>query len=394
MLIGDLNFRHGITTPKKKLHWFKRFLHSFDTFEKYSNLLFLPSCILLITLYSIPWFFLGEDSLSILLISFLVVDIAIISVLPYFRISFAARTSQLITISAPRIFLLIGFLILFYFGINGKILLIFGMLAGSLLYSWGMLIEPATVKFTNQILTSAAISEPIQILHLSDLHIEQISRREESILIFVEKERPNFIFITGDFLNLSNIDDTKSQKHLQEFLKNLALYSTVVCSMGSPPVDGRLDLPATLDLPEIILLRDQILKLSLSTGKNLNIIGIDCDHRQWLDTQVFKHLEEHLDSKNLNILLFHSPEIMPTVMNSDIDLYLCGHTHGGQIRLPFYGALFTSSVTGKKYEKGLYSNGRTHLYVSAGVGLEGRSAPRMRLLCRPEAILWTIKPSA
>jgi uncharacterized protein len=83
---------------------------------------------------------------------------------------------------------------------------------------------------------------------------------------------------------------------------------------------------------------------------------------------------------------------MPIVKNSNIDLYLCGHTHGGQIRLPFYGAIVTSSVTGKEFEKGLYSTGRTNLYVSAGVGLEGKSAPRMRLLCRPEAIFWTIRP--
>lgn len=392
-IIGNLDFRHSLATPKKKLHWFKLFLHSFDTFEKYSTLLFLPVCILLITFYSIPWLFLGESYLSVLLFSLLLIDIVIIFALPFFRISFSAITSQLITISAPRILLFIGFLILFYFGVNCKLLLILGMLTGTLLYFWGMLIEPARIQFTYQKLTSSAILEPIRVLHLSDLHIEQISRREESILDFVAKEHPDFIFLTGDFLNLSNIDDRESQKHLQEFLKNLTKYSTVVCSMGSPPVDSRLNLPATLDLPNVILLRDQILQIPLPSGKNLNIIGIDCDHRQWLDTKVFQHLEKHLDSKDLNILLFHSPEIMPIVKNSNIDLYLCGHTHGGQIRFPFYGALFTSSVTGKKYEKGLYSNGRTHLYVSAGVGLEGRSAPRMRLLCPPEAILWTITPS-
>jgi hypothetical protein len=211
-IISSHNFRHRIATPRKKLHWFKSLLHSFDTFEKYNKLLFLPSCILLISFYSIPWLYLDEVNISILLFSFLLIDIAIIFSLPYLRISFAATTSQLITISAPRILLLIGFLILFYFGINSKILLILGMLTGTLLYFWGMLIEPAKIQFTTQKLTSAAISEPIRILHLSDLHIEKISRREEIILDFVIKERPNFIFLTGDFLNLSNIDDPTSQQ--------------------------------------------------------------------------------------------------------------------------------------------------------------------------------------
>jgi predicted MPP superfamily phosphohydrolase len=81
---------------------------------------------------------------------------------------------------------------------------------------------------------------------------------------------------------------------------------------------------------------------------------------------------------------------MPLVQQYPIDLYLCGHTHGGQIRLPFYGAILTSACTGKQYEMGPYLEQETLLYISRGIGLEGLSAPRMRLLCRPEIILFTL----
>ena len=90
------------------------------------------------------------------------------------------------------------------------------------------------------------------------------------------------------------------------------------------------------------------------------------------------------------VLLYHSPELMPLVQQHPVELYLCGHTHGGQVRLPFYGAIVTSSVTGKRYEMGAYDEQETMLYVSRGIGLEGLSAPRMRLFCPPEIVLHTL----
>ena len=71
-------------------------------------------------------------------------------------------------------------------------------------------------------------------------------------------------------------------------------------------------------------------------------------------------------------------------------LVLCGHTHGGQVRLPLFGAILTSSQLGKRYEMGLYREGNTQMYVSRGVGLEGLSAPRVRFLAPPEVTLVTL----
>ena len=94
-----------------------------------------------------------------------------------------------------------------------------------------------------------------------------------------------------------------------------------------------------------------------------------------------------------SVLLYHSPEMMPLVQQHDVDLYLCGHTHGGQVRLPLYGAVLTSTVTGKRYEMGRYDENGTTLYVSRGIGLEGLSAPRLRLFCPPEMTLVILKGS-
>jgi predicted MPP superfamily phosphohydrolase len=81
---------------------------------------------------------------------------------------------------------------------------------------------------------------------------------------------------------------------------------------------------------------------------------------------------------------------MPQAIEHGIDLYLCGHTHGGQVRLPVIGAVLTSSRLGRRYVMGHYHEGRTHLYVSRGVGFEGLGAPRVRLFCPPEITLITL----
>jgi predicted MPP superfamily phosphohydrolase len=65
----------------------------------------------------------------------------------------------------------------------------------------------------------------------------------------------------------------------------------------------------------------------------------------------------------------------------DVDLILTGHTHGGQIRIPFYGPIATMTSLGKKYASGLYHMGKSILYVSRGIGT---SVLPIRFFCRPE----------
>ncbi len=91
-----------------------------------------------------------------------------------------------------------------------------------------------------------------------------------------------------------------------------------------------------------------------------------------------------------NCVLAHNPDaVLRSLSDADlagIDLILCGHTHGGQWRLPMLGALFTSSRHWKCFEKGLYihKGGRARMLVSSGIGA---TAFRSRLNCPPEAIL-------
>ena len=75
-----------------------------------------------------------------------------------------------------------------------------------------------------------------------------------------------------------------------------------------------------------------------------------------------------------------------------MDLYLCGHTHGGQIRLPGLGAVFTSSRFGRRYDRGLHRlpHGGA-IYTTSGVGLEGMGLPRARFFCPPEVAVLEVR---
>jgi predicted MPP superfamily phosphohydrolase len=86
----------------------------------------------------------------------------------------------------------------------------------------------------------------------------------------------------------------------------------------------------------------------------------------------------------LMVFLHHYPDEIYEVAKQQVDLYCAGHTHGGQVALPIYGALITFSRFGKRFESGLYKVEDTHLYVNRGIGMDGGFAPRVRFCARPE----------
>ena len=76
-----------------------------------------------------------------------------------------------------------------------------------------------------------------------------------------------------------------------------------------------------------------------------------------------------------------------------VDLMCAAHTHGGQIALPFYGALVTFSRYDKRFEWGLHRVDGTWLYINRGIGMEGGSVPRMRFWARPEITVIDVVPA-
>ncbi|MEL6349510.1 MAG: metallophosphoesterase, partial [Myxococcota bacterium] len=88
------------------------------------------------------------------------------------------------------------------------------------------------------------------------------------------------------------------------------------------------------------------------------------------------------------LMLTHSPNLFPALVDPRVKLVLAGHTHGGQMRLPAIGAFWTPRGTGP-YIGGWYQEDHTHLFVSRGLGW---SVAPLRLFCSPELALIHLTP--
>ena len=129
----------------------------------------------------------------------------------------------------------------------------------------------------------------------------------------------------------------------------------------------------------------------LGRGQRVALVGVATSHDLGLDTARLDRALAGLPHDVLTILLYHSPDLILQAAERGVDLYLGGHTHGGQIRLPLYGAVVTSSLYGRRYVSGLFREGAMTMIISRGLGFEGGAAPRARFLCRPQIVSLTLQ---
>ncbi len=326
---------------------------------------------------------------------FMAIDKIILINLPKKRISFGPWKAIFFTLAVPRTAasLLLSLAGLWLGWEWGMMFILSVQFLGTVALIYGAIIEPHRLKMTEYQFATDRLphgTPDIRVIHISDLHVERLTQREEKLLQMVHKAKPDLILITGDYVNLSFNRDPVTYAHLKQLLNQLASNYDVYATLGSPPVDiPDMVVPIFDDLP-IPLLREDWKQIDLGQGRKLVLLGMDCTHYLDIDQARLDRLMSAAPNGVPQLLLYHSPELMPQASQYGVDLYVCGHTHGGQIRLPITGPVITGSQLGRKYVMGAYQNGRTHLYVSRGVGLEGLSAPRIRFLSPPEITLITI----
>jgi predicted MPP superfamily phosphohydrolase len=228
----------------------------------------------------------------------------------------------------------------------------------------------------------------MSLLHLGDLHVERTTRRERDLNRMISDLRPDLILFSGDFLNLSYIEDPIAINHTREIISQWKAPLGVFAVSGSEAVDLDHIFPNLVsDLP-LRWLKQDVVHLE-KEGGSFVLTGLSCSHRPFRDAPVLEKLAQ-IPQGGFSILVYHSPDLAPNAAELDYDLQLSGHTHGGQVCLPFWGPLFTASLYGRRFKSGRYSIGNLTLYITRGIGMEGKGAPRIRFLCPPEVILWEI----
>ena len=264
---------------------------------------------------------------------------------------------------------------------------------GTSLVFYGFWVEPHALRLTHQHLVSdkLATGTRLRLLHLSDLHLERLSPRERRLNRLIGELQPDVIVFTGDFLNLSRVHDRESWADLRSLIGSWRAPLGTYVVRGSPPVDEPEVFEQLLaGMTHIRCLHEE--RISLGPAQmNFDLLGLPCSHHPHVDGPKLARLMAAGSSSRFTLVLYHSPDLAPQAEALGVDLMLSGHTHGGQVRLPWFGALYTSSLYGKRFEAGRYAMGSGTLYVSRGIGLEGKGSPRVRFLCPPEIVLWEIE---
>ena len=258
-------------------------------------------------------------------------------------------------------------------------------------------VEPFRLGVTTQTLQTTkwrADAPPLRLLQVGDIHVERIGPRERHLNKLIAEIKPDVIVFTGDFVNLSNTNDPIAEGEIRALISQWEAPLGVYCVSGTPLVEPLERVQAFVKgLDNLTFLPNQWFSLNTPNGA-LNILGLVVTHDMKRDRDLLTKMMQSAPSTGLHVLLMHPPDIAPEANELGVDLYLCGHTHGGQIRLPLVGALFSSSHLGNQFIMGRYELGTTTLYTARGVGLEGLGAPRARFMCPPEIVLWEISGSA
>lgn len=241
----------------------------------------------------------------------------------------------------------------------------------------GCFVEPNWIEVTHHALT-APIERPLKIAHLTDLHTKSVGFRERRLLKLLDEEKPDVIMITGD-----TISSTGTYEQEAQLLRQLH------APLGVWLVRGNWE--------NWHLLRNEnefyrsngihfLLNRSAEISPNVWLTGINDTAYAPADIdRAFSAVPENA----FRITLFHGPAFFAQSA-SRYDLAFAGHSHGGQVRIPFWRPLWLPAGVGP-YVHGWFSSGATRMYVSRGIGT---TLLPVRFACRPELAIVTIQPMA
>jgi predicted MPP superfamily phosphohydrolase len=280
------------------------------------------------------------------------------------------------------------------------------VLAVLVILAWRMAWENTAFLLSHQrINLRKSLRHPARILHLSDIHFSGPAPKLDCLFDRLGTERYDFIFVTGDIIDcpegiqpcLKNLCKLRAEKGIFAVLGNhdyfdYHLVDIIFHNFLSRKRPAKMQpthlLIKTLERSGIHVLRNETAAVS-HQGTQFLIHGMD---DATIGRANARMAMAHYDPTKINILLTHNLDVFLDIGRDEIDLAFSGHTHGGQFRLPFWGAFYTHTKTGRKYASGLKKIKGAICSVSRGLG-SSRYVP-FRFLCRPEAIVLNVRGKA
>lgn len=202
------------------------------------------------------------------------------------------------------------------------------------------------------------------ILHLSDLHIDSVPGFHEMLIEKIKQYPCNICFITGDLRRDTSGGFRNIIKPLKELSSGMDVPNGIYAVLGNHDTYLMECLEDNLELNFLI---NETLFIE-KNGEKIAVTGTDDPFRYFTDQEIYA-LEQ--DIEGFKIALVHTSELAEVAAGSKYSLYLCGHTHGGQICLPGGKAVITHQMEGKSFIKGLWGINGMRGFTHKGCGVSG-----------------------
>ena len=221
----------------------------------------------------------------------------------------------------------------------------------------------------------------LRILHISDTHADGVPGLAAKLNEILPSLKYDLCILTGDFRFGKRGFHPDSMNATLEFLKSIS------CEYGSYAVLGNHDF-----IEEVAYLEEAGVRclfneaLPLAGHDKAWLLGVDDPHLYQCDD--LSLATKGIPEEDFKLLAVHSPEIVEEAAEKGVDLYLCGHTHGGQICLPFIGAVFSNARCSRKHAFDIFEEGAMQGYTHNGTGASSVAA---RFLSPSEVVIHTLR---
>ena len=209
----------------------------------------------------------------------------------------------------------------------------------------------------------------LKIVQISDIHYKVTTSKEElkEIVEEINLLKPDIVVLTGDLFD-SNIKYKKN-----DYEDVIKLLNQIDCNIDKYAIKGEDDLKTNrwedvISASNFIDLNDKH-ELIYSNGLDpLLLVGISSNYKKNHIKKTLTSIYEEINIEyKFSILLTHEPDVIDDIDYSKFNLILAGHTHGGQVKLPFIGGIIKDKYA-KVYTNDYYDLGNTKLYISSGIG--------------------------
>jgi predicted MPP superfamily phosphohydrolase len=249
-----------------------------------------------------------------------------------------------------------------------------------------LLVEPTALVVKQHSILTSKITKPMKIVFLADFQTDRIGWYEKKTLKLVKKQNADLILLGGDYLQVNSKEhEDRLMTEFNSLLKEIDLDAPY----GVYAIQGNQESYTWNNWTRFFKgtkITPITRTISLNVGEiRLTLLGM---HSSFSNRSFYDRNPED----RFRIIVGHAPifALSPQWAN----LLLAGHTHGGQVQIPGYGAVITMSPElPKEWASGVTNlpNGST-LIVSHGSGLERGYAPRIRFFCRPDFLVIELVP--